>query len=120
MAETVTAGTAIATRTKSRVSLRTGGFLFEEVCRGLEHGGLGISSENRLKGFHDLPLGRVDTGAVEQRIHEVLVAGSGFLQPAQSLLDVLPAPAGLDRAEPIDLLALERGIDAQDRQRRVL
>src|SRR3954453_4140902 len=54
-----------AMTTKRRRSFGTGGNPLSRGCFWLEHGGLGVSSEDRLEGLHDLALRRVGAGAVE-------------------------------------------------------
>src|SRR3712207_3066462 len=80
----------------------------------LEDGGLRIGAEDLLQGGHDLALGGVHAGAVEQRVHQVAVALRDLLELRERGLDLDAAPARADPLEAIDLLALERRVDAQD------
>src|SRR5690242_20242725 len=49
-----------------------------DLADGSEDGRLGVGAEDALERLDDLALRRVRAGAVEQRLHEVGVAGGGL------------------------------------------
>src|ERR671933_472160 len=55
---------------------------------GLEDGCLDVAAEDLLEGADDLTLGRVDTRALEQRVHQVGVALRSLLEPRERGLDL--------------------------------
>src|SRR5215208_7156052 len=84
-----------------------GGGSLEDRC-------LGVGPEDLLQSGDDLALGCVHSRAVEQWLQQVAVAHGGVLQHRQRGLH-LDAPAPCAHAvEAVDLLALERGVDAKD------
>ena len=75
---------------------------------------LAVGAEDVLQREHDLALGGVRAGGVEQERHEVLVLARGRLaQPRELALDGVAVAARADGLHALDLLALERGVDAQ-------
>src|SRR4051794_41866281 len=90
-------------------------------ARGSEDRRLAVVAPDVLQRAHDLALAAVGAGGIEQVRHEVLVLARGRLAQALELaLDgarVAPRADGLDA---VDLLLLERGIDAQDLDRLVV
>ena len=60
-------------------------------------------------------------GALDQDRHEVVaLVGSGLLERGKLRLDVGALAARADAVQPLDLLALQRGIDVQDRRLTVI
>src|SRR3954452_19980345 len=82
---------------------------------GLEDGRLCIAAEDLLQRLHDLAFGRMNTGTVEEVRHEVGVGGRMLLEDAESCLDLPGVAPGADGLHAADLLALQRGIDPEDR-----
>src|SRR3954470_762275 len=87
---------------------------------GLEDGRLGVAAEDLLQRLHDLALGRMNTSAVEEVRHEVGVSGRMLLQDAKSGRDLPGVAPSAYRLDAADLLALECGVDVQDRPRVVV
>src|SRR5437763_16735802 len=86
----------------------------------LEHRCLGVSSESCLEGLDYLALGHVGPGAVEQRVHQVLVAACGLLERGERRLRCLAVAPSADCLHTVDLLLLELRIDTQDLDRLVV
>src|SRR3954454_2365561 len=82
---------------------------------GLEDGRLGVAAEDLLQRVHDLALARMNTSAVEEMRHEVGFGGCLLLEDAERSLDLPGVAASADALHAADLLALERGVDPQDR-----
>src|SRR3954447_13634347 len=82
----------------------------------LEDRGLRIGPEDLLQGGHDLALRGVGARAVEQRLHQVRLALRRLLERRQRLLHVLAVAARAHTVEAVELLALERRVDAEDLQ----
>src|SRR5919204_2549703 len=80
----------------------------------LEDRRFGVGAEHGLERLDDLAFGGVGARRVQERGHQVGVAGGLLAQGRQRALDGRRVPAGASGLEPPDLLALERGIDAQD------
>src|SRR5436190_16800024 len=88
---------------------------------GLEDRRLGVGTEDGLERLDDLALGGVRAGGVEQVGHQVLpIEGGRLAQLREGSLDRGAHAPGPRRLETVDLLALEPGVDAQDRQRRLV
>src|SRR3954453_12516217 len=81
-----------------------------------EHWGLRVGAPHLLQRFDHLALGRVRPRALDQRGHQVGLGGRGLAQRGEPALDLGPVAARADSLYAADLLALERGVDAQDRQ----
>src|SRR5205807_3902461 len=75
---------------------------------------LGVAPEDLLQRLHDLALRGVGAGAGEQRLHEVaLLVGGVLAQGGERGLHGGGVAAGAHGVQARDLLALERGVDAQ-------
>src|SRR3954453_17217366 len=99
---------AARTSTEPR-SLRMGSFPWE-----LEDGDFGVGAEHGLQGLDDLALRGMYARAVEEVRHQVAIGGGGGAQLGQRALDRGPVAPGADGLDAADLLALERGVDAED------
>ena len=85
---------------------------------GLEDGGLGVVAEDLLQRLDDLALAGVRAGAREQRLHQVALGVRGVLaQLGERALDRGAVALGARALQAVELLALERGVDAQRRDR---
>src|SRR3954471_8742594 len=83
----------------------------------LEDGRLGVVAPDLLERLDDLPLGGVHPGGVDEVRHEVRVGRRcTLLQDAERLLNLPGVAARADALDAIDLLALQRGVDAQGRE----
>src|SRR3954452_11380490 len=79
----------------------------------LEHRRFRVRPEDFLQRGHDFALAGVHARAVQQRFHQVGVVLRLFFEARERGFDLDAAPAAADRLEAVDLLALERGVDAQ-------
>ena len=70
-----------------------------------------------LQGLHYLALRRSGPRAVQDRLHQVRLGRGGLPQDAQYPLHVLAPPPRFSGLQAVDLLALERGVDAEDLDR---
>ncbi len=64
-----------------------------------------------LEGLDDLALGRAGAGRVEQDRHQILATRGRRFEPGERPFERGAVAIGFRRAQPIDLLALERRID---------
>src|SRR5215217_2331939 len=112
----VTAGPSRPATTSEAVTLRNGA-----PSGDLEDWCLGVGAEHILQGADDLALGSVYARALQQVRHQVDV-GKRRRRPelGELRLDGRRVAARADRLHAADLLALERGIDAEDRRRVVV
>src|SRR5215212_11123248 len=86
------------------------------VRRYLENRRLGVRTEDRLQRADDLALGAMRAGGVEQQRHEVVPRiGGGVAQRRERALGGAVVARAARPVQALDLLALERRVDAQDR-----
>src|SRR6188768_760401 len=82
----------------------------------LEHRRFGVRAPHVLQRVDHLALGRVRAGTVDEDRHQVRLTGRGGAQFGELALHLGAVATGPDGLHATDLLALEVGVDAQERR----